>query len=478
MKRRFIIALTILIVLVFAYTTSRIVFSPKYYGLIDILSLSVIIFDIIYFWFGVPRLIVYFIYGSFMIPSLFFFPEKYHILLIFIYTIVIVVNPLASLEQFLIKSLEDNYTEVFNYTPQGRYKTYYKYKEEMKSHYHLPQTQKFYTNKYYRLISTLSILILFFSLVFLLLFSSSDIVIGAGWQPRSFLTFYMAVLFTIALLVLYKKGFSSTSRVFKIGMFPPAIVALSLIDFNILAKIISIVGLSIGFVVVIISEIIKYYSRVVYSNYNYFDPNTNETVWANALYEPFVYSKQEKYGKLIEFKLPEDLFHKHFKLFLIQTHYHKTIITAYTAKRGIINLYLEYYRKKDIKMVKKHLQKIFDVEIIKSIIVDDAHYEEKFLHNHAYIIAKAKSLSNLLIELKINDPVIISVFMKFKKIIDAKPLANKYETKLLETESDYILIESSIKVENLDYLIETHLRNLLLDMLINGGEFVKVMVYY
>lgn len=478
MKRRFIVALTILIVLVFAYTASRIILPAKYYGIIDILSLFIIVFDIVYFWFGIPRLIVYFIYAAFMVPSLFFFPEEYYLILIFIFAIIIVLNPLASLEKFLISSLEDNYTKTFNYTPSGRYKTYYKYNEEMKSHYHLPQTQKFYTNPYYRFLSTASILSLFFSVIFLLLFSSSDIVITDGWNTRSFVTLYLAVLFTIALLVLYKKGFISTSRVFKIGIFPPAITILAVIDFNIVVKIISIVGLSVSLIIVIVSEILKYYARVVYSNYHYYNPKTNEDVWANALYENFVYDEVEKENKLIEFKLPLELFHNQFKRLLIHTNFYKTIITAYTAKRGIVNLYLEYYNKKDILKVKKSVEKIYNIKIIKTSKYDENLYESKFLHNHEYIIAKAIKLSNLLIELDINKPVMISLFMYFDKVENVKPLAEKYKTQLLENEPTYCLVESSIKLENLDYLIEANLRNLLLEMLINGGTFVRVMVYY
>lgn len=478
MKRRVIIALTTLIVLFSAYIVSRIILPSKYYGLIDILSLFVIVFDFIYIWFGISRLIVYFIYGVFMIPSLFFFPKEYHILLIFIFTIIIVLNPLAGFEKFLNSNLQDSFTKTFTYTPKGKYKTFHKYKEEMKNHYHLPQTQKFYTKPYYRFLSTFTVLGLFFSLIFLLLFSSSDIVIDEGWNLRSFITLYVAILFTIALLVLYKKGFISTSRVFKIGIFPPIIIILSFLDFNNVVKIISIIALSIGFLVVIINEIIQYYLRVVYSSYSYYDPKTNEDVWANAIYESFVYSSTEKKMKVITFNLPEELFHKHFKSLLITTNYYKTIVTAYSLKRGIVKLYIEYYSENALNKIKRSIKRIYKVEIENSEIVDEEYYEAKFLHNHEYIISKAIKLSNLLIELDIDKPVIISVFSHFKNIEKMKPLAQKYQTKLLEEENEYCLVESTITVQNLDYLIETHLRNLLLEMLINGGTFVRVMVYY
>src|SRR5690554_5697810 len=469
MKRRFIIALTILIALMAAYAILRIVLPPSTYALIDLLSLFVVIFDVIYLWFGIPRLIVYIIYAAFMLPALYFFPEKYHILLIFLFTIIIVLNPLAGFEHMMIKNLKDKYTKVLDYVPRGRYKTYYQYKDEMKSHYHLPQFQKFYTKRSYRMLSTISILILFFSLIFLLLTSSSDIVIGEGWNSRSFITLYLAILFTIALIILYKKGFVSTSRVFKIGIFPLGIVILSVLSYNIVVKILLVIGLSLGFIAVIISETIRYHLRVVYSSYHYYDPQEDEHVWANALYEQFAKSEGIREMKLIEFKMPEELFHKQFKTLLVFTNFYKTIITAYTIKRGTVNLYIEYYKEKTIDRVKKRIEKIYNVEITSEAIVTEKEYEEKFLQNHEYIIAKTIKLSNLLIELDIEAPVIVSVFMRFNNVEAAQPLAKQYKTQLLENETDYCLVESSITVENLDYLIETNLRNLLLEMLINGG---------
>ena len=52
-----------------------------------------------------------------------------------------------------------------------------------------------------------------------------------------------------------------------------------------------------------------------------------------------------------------------------------------------------------------------------------------------------------------------------------------YNVNLLENKENYCLLEVNIKVKNLDY-IEKELRDVLLDMLVNGGTFVRVMVYY
>lgn len=478
MRKRLIIALTILIVLISTFIIGRLFVAESYHGIIDSLFLFALVYNIIFLWFGVPRLIVYLIYGLFMMPILIFSAQSYHLLLVFIFTIVVVLNPLAAFEQFLDTTLTDGITKTFDYTPPGRYNLFYKYREEMKNHYHLPQMQKIYTKPAYRYVRTTSLFLLFSSLIFLLLFSSSDIIIFEGLDTRSTITLYLAILLTIALVVLYKKGFNSMSRVFKIGGFPPIIFLLSIWDFNNTVKIISLVALSLGMIAVIIREIIANYSRVIYSSYKYKDQKTGEKVWANALYEPFVYSSVDRKSMLFEFELPEELFNKHFKSLLVRTNFFKTIITAYTVKKGKINLFIEYYRNKDKDKVQKAIENLYNVKIIKKRLIDENYYEKKFLRNHEYIIARALSLSHLLIELEIKEPVIISVSISFKTKEQARLLAKKYQTQLLEETENYCLVESSIKVRNLDYIIETELRSLLLEMLINGGTFVRVMVYY
>ena len=51
--------------------------------------------------------------------------------------------------------------------------------------------------------------------------------------------------------------------------------------------------------------------------------------------------------KLIEFKMPEELFHKQFKTLLVFTNFYKTIITAYTIKREQSIYILNTIKKND-----------------------------------------------------------------------------------------------------------------------------------
>jgi hypothetical protein len=84
----------------------------------------------------------------------------------------------------------------------------------------------------------------------------------------------------------------------------------------------------------------------------------------------------------------------------------------------------------------------------------------------------------LLKDLEIKDEVIISTSMYFTNIDSARTLFKKYNINLLENKTDYCLLEINISVKNIDFMIEQSLRDVLLDMLVNGGTFVRVMVYY
>lgn len=478
MKKRFIIFITTFISIILLAILFRFLISSDYHGIVDNVALMFLVLDLVFLFFGLPRFVVYNIYSFVVIPSLVFSPEKYHLLLIFIFTVVILLNPLAFFEEYLDEKLKDSSTKTFDYTPPGRYHTFYKYREEMKNRYHLPQMQKVYTKPTYRSIRTISLITLFFLLIFLLLFSSSDIIIGQGIESRSIMTLYLAVLLSLALVVLYKKGFTSMFRVFKVGIFPPIIYVILTINLNPIAKIISGAVLALALVSVIIVEVIANYSRVIYSSYKYVDQNTNEKIWANALYEPFIYNTDKKENILFEFNLPENIFLKNFQSLLISTNFRRTIITAYTIKQGRIRLYIEFYNRKKVEKVKEDIKKVFNLEEIKTTVIDDNYYEKKFLHNHEYIISRALKLAHLLIELNVKEQVIVSVLMHFKTISQAQFMATNFQTVALEQTEEYCLIESSFVVENEDYLIETNLRSLLLEMLINGGTFVRVMVYY
>ena len=228
----------------------------------------------------------------------------------------------------------------------------------------------------------------------------------------------------------------------------------------------------------IVNESLTYFTRITYNHYHYTDPKTNQKVFANALYEPFIYDDSDKISAFYTIASSEETFNKNLNSLLIYANFKKLIITAYTVGKGQINLYVELYNEKHLDSLRERLHNTFNSNIKQTVIADSNYYEKMFLHKHEYIIARALSLASLLEELEIKEAVIISLSMHFKDLKAASQIVEKYHTNVIEKQADYCLLEVLIKVENIDYIIEASLRNLLLDMLISGGTFVRIMVYY
>lgn len=477
MKTRIITFITTLILTTITLIIGYFLIDVKYHGYLFIGGLFFYIYSVIYMLFGLPRLVIYFIYSILLVPIL-ILVKQYQLLLLSVYTITVVLNPLSFLEVILDKALPINQTETFGFIPNGKYKTFYKYRRAMKERYHLPQVKKLYTKPLYQFLRTSSVILLFSLLIFLLTFSARDIILGEGLGFTNLLTVYTSFVLTMALMILYKSGFTSMLRVYKIFIFPAILFIIGYFDFNIYMKVSLFFIIILAMIGVVSSEIYLYYSRVLYDSYTYNDLNNNQKVYANALYEPFIYNEDKLSSYKYMIKTTKDDFNKEFHNLLVYFNLNKVILTAYVIKENYVNLYIETYNLKIAKKIKNKLDNIFNVKVIKRVIKDQDYYEKSFLHNHEYIISRAKSLAHLLKDLNINQPVIISTNMYFKNLVDANIIMNKYNSKVVEQKEDYISIETYLKVQNQDFLIETALRGLLLDMLVHSGVFIRVMVYY
>ncbi len=107
-------------------------------------------------------------------------------------------------------------------------------------------------------------------------------------------------------------------------------------------------------------------------------------------------------------------------------------------------------------------------------------YEEKFFHRPEYIIARAQRLAELLKELNIDSSIIISIIAYFKNESDIKSLSDEYQVSIMPNMKvdDYITARIDIKTINNEYMIETKIRDVLLNLLISQGQFVRISVYY
>lgn len=445
---------------------------------IFIVAVYIIISALIYWLYGMPRLVVYSIYWTILLGIGFSIKEDYRLMLILILTIIIVINPLSGFEHYLDKKLSLSATETFKFIRNGKYKTFYLYKKQMNDYFHLPQTRKLYTKPIYKFLRTFFVITLFTILIFLLIYTTNDIIRLQGIRDINIVSIYFQIVLAILIILLHKRGFTSMFRGLRLSIFVPVIYLITMSNLDDLIKWSFVSLLIIGFIGLIVTETYFSYTRVEYSAYNYFDPITNQDVFANALYEPFIYNDNRV--ALVKFRInsSKDVFLKNLKELLIYANMHKFILTAYTYNKGEIDFYVEFYNEKIIEKATKKLASVFKCEVQTLRIEDPLFYEKTFLHNHEYIITRALSLAHLLKDLEIKENVIISTSMHFSNIDNAKEIFRNYNVNLLENKENYCLLEVNIKVKNLDYIIEKELRDVLLDMLVNGGKFVRVMVYY
>lgn len=476
MRKRSVIY-AILSVLSLATLITGLLFLDDKYDLYVYLSSGfVFIYALIYLLFGLPRLIVYFFYGVLTLLLAFFIPNDYRLIIVFVMTIIIVINPLSGFETFMNKRFKPGQTDTYELPLFGKYKTYNEYKKSMKHTYHFPQTRKLYTKKTYQYLRQFSAITLFTLLIFLLIFTTNDIIRIGGFSDINILLIYFQVVLSISVMVLAKKGFTSTFRVIRASVFPAIIYATILSSFPNYLKIIFIVFSGLAFIGLLITEVYFYTTRVTYESYDYTDQRNLE-VHANALYEPFIYNEDKVLSVKLSIDVTKELFLKRKQELLIYLNFKKVMLTAYTCEKEMVHLYLEFYNKKSLNKVETKVSSLYKTNIKTTPLIDN-YYEKTFLHNHEYIIQRALNLSHLLDELEIKESLIISTAMYFKDLADAKEILRHYQVNIIDNKTGYALIEVLINTKNIDYLIESKLRDLLLEMLIHGGVFVRVMVYY
>ncbi|NMA05289.1 MAG: hypothetical protein GX931_02830 [Acholeplasmataceae bacterium] len=477
MRKRSVIFIIISLISVISLVIGLLAFDEAYHLYVYLGGGFLFIYALVYLLFGLSRLIVYFIYGVLTIVLGFLIPDKYRLIIVFVMTIIVVVNPLAGLESLMDKRFSPEQTRIYEIPLFGKYKTYNEYKKAVKSSYHFPQTRKLYTKKYYQLLRQIVALILFTLLIFLLIFTINNIIQIGGLGDINLLLIYFQIVLAVTIMILSKKGFTSSFRVVRMSVFPAIIYIIVLSNFSDVIKIIFIAFTTLAFIGLLLTEFYLYNTRITYVSYDYINRMYNLEVSANALYEPFIYNEDKKLSIKISIDVPKEVFLKKRGELLVYLNFRKVLLTAYAFEKEVVHLYLEFYRIKTLEKVETKISSMFKTNIKTTTLAND-YYEHKFLHDHEYIIQRALNLSHLLDELEIKESLIIATSMHFKNLNDARGILKKYEVNIIENKEGYVLLEVFINTKNVDYLIESKLRDLLLDMLIYGGVFVRVMVYY
>lgn len=485
MKRRVNIFLVSLITIIILLPSSFIFKEPKDRTFFAGIVLTVLVYVLIYSFGGLAKLIIYSIYGIICAMLLIVLPQ-YQIAITLLASLLFVLNPLAEFENYLSKRISDEEIVPINVDLYGSRAPYMAYRKEMKNYYHLPQTRKLYTKKPYYKLRQVIILILTAIGVFVLINQLGEMAITfENFKLSSFFSsLYGLFVIVTSILVLYKKGFTSLFRILVILIYPPIIyVFLIYIPVDSTKYILSGVALILG-IATGVYEFIKLRARVIFEHYHYYDQDKQREVFANALFEPFVYNENYQISVVYQIAIALPQFQKKLQQVLIYANAKKFFITAYTYDKKFIKLYCEFHNEDELKVHKflDFLEAQFNDQI-QMVIREDKYktlYEKNFFHQPNYIIARALYLADILDELEIRSKVIISFVVYFNTNEDLHAFSLKYNYKYLRKISydGHMTVQVDLQVPNTSYIIETKIQEFLLDLLIYNGHYVRINLYY
>jgi hypothetical protein len=372
-----------------------------------------------------------------------------------------------------------------HFSIRGSYWPFFAYRREMKNFYHLPQARKLYTKDWYLHLRQITTLFLVSIGIFLFIHGLNNIKNSLDdFDWLNFFIFYSVIIVFVLAFFLFKKGFTSTFRGLAVSSFPIIIYLILVSNFPNEVKY-SFAGsfVIIGLVVSVV-EMIKLFQRVVYDSYHYYDVDQQLEVFANALFEPLVYNESFTKTGHYQIKVKLETFQKHLHDILVYANYFKFIITAYAYGKEMLHVYADFHEKgaKRADRFKVYLEAKFKMAV-PMILEDDPEktlYEKRFFHRPDYIIARAQSLAALLKELEIKTKIIISMIVYFDLEEELEEFSKEYPvTKLADlSEDDYLTVRIDVPTLNIDYMIESKIREVLLALMVYHGKFVRISVYY
>ena len=485
MKTRIAIAGS-LTILVFILLPIALIFSElRDQGIFSISAIVLLVYIGMYVFGGVAKLIVYLIYGVITTMFLLFLPEGYQLPFVIIGTLLFVLNPLAILETWFENHLKDEDVLPIRISLYGSYWPFYSYRKEMKNFYHLPQARKLYTKRWYLYMRQMTTLTLLLLGVFLFINQINNIKNSLNdFSLDNFMIFYLVIIVFILTFILFKKGFSSTFRVFVIGLFPVMIYLVLISEVQSPLKFILAIAVLIMFVVVSVYEFVMFYQRVAYDAYRYYDVDQQKEVNANALFEPLVYN--ESYTKCAHYqiKVKPETFQKQWHDIQVYANYFRFIITAYAYGRQMVHVHADFHHNqaKRAERFKVWLESRFKMAIPLDLVDDPGktRYEQMFFHRPGYIIARAQNLAQLLLDLEIESKIILSFILYFETEDELAAFAlERPLTRLDEMSSEHVkTVRVDVPTLNDAFLIEAKVTEVLLDMMTHRGRFVRISVYY
>ena len=485
MKRRLLISAIVVALLLISLFFVIPLMESQHQIMYAVFSVIITVLILVYLFSGIAKFIVILIYSTIIITALILLPN-YQQPIIVIGTLGFILNPLANLETSIEKALSDEDVSPLRISIRGKYWPFYTYRQEMKNYIRFPQTKKLFTKTWYLRTRQLLTLILLFAAIYLFMNELQNIWIDlTNYNLQQIFIFYGVIsLFTLT-FILFKKGFTALFHVAIMFIFAPIIYVIYLTELDFGSKIIfSSLVLVIG-VADIIYEKMASLRRVAYQSYAYYDASMQRYVHANGLYEPLVYNETYNIVAIYQFQASIDKFNREFNEILYYANRHHFMVTAYTYNNKDIMIYTEFYQRhaKKAKKFTNFLESLFKTKVYENISYDKQKqiYEQTFFHKTEYIVARALLLADILGELQVNaKEVIISTVFSFESLLDIEKLSQLYYVERLEEldDEDYFAARVIVKTTHSNFMIESKVRDVLLNGMNHRGQYVRILVYY
>jgi hypothetical protein len=217
--------------------------------------------------------------------------------------------------------------------------------------------------------------------------------------------------------------------------------------------------------------------------FKYKDKNTGKTVYANGLFENYVYSKNYTYLSKISIFISESEFNIGLYKLVRYLNIHGIILGSYVVEDKSIEMFCLLYNKDTKKVLKllKYLKELYSTKAMEysffyeKFNVFDIYYLQKSEFISAYAVHLSK-LSRILFDSK---NVLLSLSFYFNKYEKMQSFYNtRNSVRVKEVEDNHVFVVStSVECKNNDFDIENIVSSILFESRINEGIFIKINIY-
>lgn len=451
-----------------------------------------------FFWGGVSKLVVNGIYATLIILFNMAYP-RFFLGIAIAGAFLIIFNPLKPLQNLIARSLKSEVHISLSSLALRQNKVFWEYRKVMKQHFHLDSYAKLFQNRVYAFLRRAVPTLLYICGAFLAIYSLNEdkhrqnfefMKKAFGVNNYAFTIFMIVSIVCIFIFgyIIYLKSFKSGVRFLTILVIPFITFVIHLLK-NIIFKnqttlyLVVHSGFIIASLVIVIIQIVLYFKRVTYKYYHYFDNDKQEEVFANALYEPFVFDNGYSRVGVFNIAISKYAFQEKFQKVISFANQKYFIITSYVFRDNYVTIYT-VFKNSDTAHPRQFLKFLSKIYCCNFITINTFLDEEKlfypklFYNNENYIVARTITEAKELLKLGFYKPIILSFFFDFPSENDIINYSQKQPTNTYRTTNNKKLVETRTTVENDETMLEITSRKILLDALMHNAKYLKVSIRY